>query len=111
MRRNNPVWKWLNANIVAVVTFVIVGMIIVMGIGTVIANELNAISDGVIVNKWINSGGIYFSSTKSNALMHSYPTSYYFTIRGEKDGAKVEYTFEVSADIYDAYKIGDEYTG
>ena len=41
--------------------------------------------------------------------MRSYPPSYSFTIRGEKDGEVVEYTFEVSAEEYGAYKIGEVY--
>ena len=41
-------------------------------------------------------------------IYHS--AAYRFTIAGEKNGRSVQYTFSVTEDEYDRYKIGDWYT-
>ena len=74
-----------------------------------IMNEQNRIDSGIIVDKYMDAGGTYYSSDKNGGHMRSYPPSYSFTIRGEKDGEVVEYTFEVTAEEYGAYKIGEVY--
>ena len=91
-------------------------VLIAIGIATItvalvgaIENESNRIDSGVIVDKDMDAGGTYYSSDKNGGHMRSHPPSYNFTIRGEKDGEVVEYTFEVSAEEYDAYKIGEVY--
>lgn len=92
--------------------YIIFAVIIVAVIGLVVAgcaNEANRIDNGVIVNKRMDAGGTYYSSDKNGGRLHSYPATYYFTIQGEKDGKTVDYTFEVTAEEYEAYKIGDEY--
>lgn len=90
--------------IFAIVAFVIVGLIV-----SGYVNETNRIDNGVIVNKWMDAGGTYYNSDKNGGRFRSYPATYYFTIQGEKDGETVDYTFEVTAEEYEAYKIGDEY--
>ena len=89
-------------------TIIIVSMFATM-IGMAITNENNRIDSGIIVDKYMDTGGTYYSSDKNGGHMRSYPPSYSFTIRGEKDGEVVEYTFEVTAEEYGAYKIGEVY--
>ena len=98
---------WHHIAMIALTAFVIVMVTAILG-GT-IENESNRIDSGVIVDKYMDAGGTYYSSDKNGGHMRSYPPSYSFTIRGEKDGTVVEYTFEVSAEEYDAYKIGEVY--
>ena len=98
---------WCNIAMIALTAFVIV--MFTAALGGTIENESNRIDSGVIVDKDMDAGRTYFSSDKSGGHMRSYPPSYSFTIRGEKDGTVVEYTFEVSAEEYDAHKIGEVY--
>lgn len=98
---------WHHIAMIALTAFVIVIFTAILG-GT-IENESNRIDSGVIVDKYMDAGGTYYSSDKNGGHMRSYPPSYSFTIRGEKDGEVVEYTFEVSAEEYGAYKIGEVY--
>lgn len=84
-------------------------VIIVATIGAAVENEQNRIDSGIIVDKRMNAGGTYYSSDKNGGHMRSYPPSYSFTIRGDRDGEVVEYTFEVTAEEYGAYKIGEVY--
>ena len=98
---------WHHIAMIALTAFVIVMVTAILG-GT-IENESNRIDSGVIVDKYMDAGGTYYSSDKNGGHMRSYPPSYSFTIRGEKDGEVVEYTFEVSAEEYGAYKIGEVY--
>ena len=98
---------WHHIAMIALTAFVIVMVTAILG-GT-IENESNRIDSGVIVDKYMDAGGTYYSSDKNGGHMRSYPPSYSFTSRGEKDGEVVEYTFEVSAEEYGAYKIGEVY--
>ena len=98
---------WHHIAMIALTAFVIVMVTAILG-GT-IENESYRIDSGVIVDKYMDAGGTYYSSDKNGGHMRSYPPSYSFTIRGEKDGEVVEYTFEVSAEEYGAYKIGEVY--
>lgn len=95
----------------AFVTFVVVVLIAVLAVAvwSGIVNESNEIASGVIVDKWMHEGGTRYSSDKNGGQMYSYPPSYQFTIKGEKNGKSVEYSFSVSESDYNAYKIGDEY--
>ena len=95
--------------IAAIVLTAIVIATIAVALGDSIENEANRIDGGVIVDKDMDAGGTYYSSDKNGGHLYSYPPSYSFTIRGEKDGEVVEYTFEVTAEEYAAYKIGDQY--
>lgn len=89
----------------AILIIAIIGLIF----AGIIANELNEIDSGVIVDKYMDNGGTYYSSSKDGGYLRSSPPSYSFTIRGEKDGKIVEYSFEVSESEYNSYKIGDDY--
>lgn len=100
-------YHWHHITAIALTAFVIVMFTAILG-GT-IENESNRIDSGVIVDKHMDAGGTYYSSDKYGGHMHRYPPSYSFTIRGEKDGEVVEYTFEVSAEEYGTYKIGEVY--
>lgn len=106
--------EWISDNLPKIVFILIAVTAVWMSagiIGSAIANEGNRIDSGIIVDKYMDPGGAYFVSDKTGGRMHSYPASYHFTIRGEKDGEEVEYTFEVSESEYGAHKIGDEYKG
>ena len=87
--------------------------VVVFLIGAVIFGEIlnasNEIECGVIVDTNYNSGYTYFRSSKNGGYMKSYPDTYTFTIEGEKDGKTVRYSFEVTEQEYNSYKIGDWY--
>lgn len=72
-------------------------------------NATNEIDAGIIVDKMYDAGGAYFSADKHGGRYYDTPPSYRFTIEGEKNGKTVKYTFEVTEDEYNAYKIGDWY--
>ena len=95
--------------VMGVVVMLIIGGLLVGLLAGGVANERNEIVAGTIVDKEMNTGSTHYSSDKNGSHMNSYPTTYRFTIRGEKDGETVDYTFEVTEDEYAAYKIGDWY--
>lgn len=101
--------EWIGEHIVQLVTVVVLVAVAVL-IGSIIAdaaaNERNAITSGVIVDKGISGGDVYFDN---NGRAVRDPSKYWFTIRGEKDGKEVDYTFRVDADTYAAHKIGEVY--
>lgn len=101
--------EWFVKVIIAFIFVVLIGTFVV-GIASTVLNESNKISNGVIVDKWMDEGGTRYSSNKDGGHMYSYPPSYHFTIEGDKDGKTVEYSFSVSESDYNAYKIGDEYS-
>lgn len=102
-------WDEHWCNIAMIVLTAIVIATITVALGSAIENEANRIDSGVIVDKYMDAGRTHYSSDKNGGHLYSYPPSYSFTIRGEKDGEVVEYTFEVAAEEYAAYKIGDQY--
>lgn len=102
-------WDEHWCNIAMIVLTAIVIATITVALGSAIENEANRIDSGVIVDKYMDAGRTHYSSEKNGGHLYSYPPSYSFTIRGEKDGEVVEYTFEVSAEEYDTYKIGEVY--
>ena len=91
--------------IIIVCFFVLLGGILA---GAII-NENNRIDSGVIVDKHMDSGGSALNSDIHGSHYRNYPPSYRFTIEGRKNGEIVQYTFEVSEEEYNAYKIGDQY--
>lgn len=90
----------------AVIWLVVLGLL-VFAYGSIISNANNKINAGVITDKQYYAGGTYYSSDKNGGHMRSDPPQYWFTIRGEKDGETVEYSFEVTETEYNQYKIGD----
>ena len=97
------------ALILAFLLIAAVGLLIGFGIYSSIQNASNEIDCGVIVDTDYDSGYTYFSSSKNGGYMQSYPDTYTFTIEGEKDGKTVRYSFEVTEQEYNSYKIGDWY--
>ena len=83
-----------------IVIIAIVAVLLIIGIGA-ITHSRNKISSGVIVDKEYTSG---FYSTD-----YWVPPSHRLTIRGEKNGKIVEYTFEVDEATYGKYNIGETY--
>lgn len=103
---------WISDNmeiIVAVLVLALVGGIMLGILAAGWQNEANRIDCGIITDKQMDAGGTYYTIDKNGGRLHSYPPSYSFTITGEKDGAEVSYTFEVSESEYNSYKIGDFY--
>lgn len=108
----NNIWEWLGdhgTSLAMTIMFALAVGLIAAAVVSTIANEANAIDAGIIVDKWYNAGSTHFSANKNGGSYYSHPASYYFTIRGEKNGKTVEYSFEVTAEEYDAYKIGEAY--
>ena len=96
---NRPLKYDIAQIISSVIMIVVIMAFIVFVVGAVI-NDINSISEGVIVGKYIDS------ITNQKAFRAK---SYYFTIEGEKRGKTVRYTFEVTEGEYETYKIGDWY--
>lgn len=83
-----------------IVIIAIAATLLIILIGA-ITHGRNKISAGVIVDKEYTSG---FYSTD-----YWEPPSHRLTIRGEKNGKIVEYTFEVDEATYGKYNIGESY--
>ena len=83
-----------------IVIIAIVAVLLTIGIGA-ITQSRNKINSGVIIDKEYTSG---FYSTD-----YWGPPSHSLTIRGEKNGKIVEYTFEVDEATYGKYNIGESY--
>ena len=83
-----------------IVIIAIVAVLLIIGIGAITYSR-NKINSGVIVDKEYSSG---FYSTD-----YWVPPSRRLTIRGEKNGKVVEYTFEVDEATYGKYNIGESY--
>lgn len=88
---------------ISIFDFVIILIIVIIVSG--IANESNRISSGVIIAKNFYPAEFH----KSGDSLYSYPERFLFTIRGEKGVEEVSYTFEVTEDEYNRYRIGDFY--
>ena len=83
-----------------IVIIAIVAVLLIIGIGAITYSR-NKINSGVIVDKEYSSG--FYSSD------YWVPPSHRLTIRGEKNGEMVEYTFEVDEATYNKYNIGESY--
>lgn len=83
---------------VAVIATAITALLVLIVSGGI--NEIHAISEGRIVDKYIGS--------VMNQKVFC-PKTYYFTIEGEKHGKTVRYTFEVTEGEYETHRIGDWY--
>jgi hypothetical protein len=108
----NNIREWLGDHGTSLAVTIVFALVIGLIAGAVvitIANEANAIDAGIIIDKRCESGSTQFSANKYGGSYYRHPASYYFTIRGEKNGKTVEYSFEVTAKEYDAYKIGEVY--
>lgn len=109
--------KWIKEHLVEtsifVVAIVCVGAMIFC-VSAALANEGNKINEGVIVDKRYTAA---YTSTKTYPVPENttmpvkeyHPATYHFKIRGDKNGETVEYTFAVTENEYNAYKIGDYY--
>lgn len=81
-------------------------------VGDVI-NENNRIDEGIIVNKDMTPkyerNSVYANNGVVNADFYAHDDVYRFSIEGTKNGKTVTYTFEVTAEEYAQYKIGEWY--
>ena len=84
--------------LIAIITTVVI--LLTIGIGA-ITQSRNKINSGVIVDKEYSSG--FYSAD------YWVPSSHRLTIRGEKNGKMVEYSFEVDEATYNKYNIGESY--
>ena len=85
-------------------------MVVVIALGILciaswIINEHNKIDSGIVIDK--HHTRAHTTPTRFGMIRHS--ESYELTIKGEKNGKTVEYTFDCSEDEYDSYDIGDHY--
>lgn len=96
MRLKFSITEIIGILIVCVVIFLIGAVIVGL-----VLNETNRLSEGIIVDKQF-SPARFIDGTY-------YPSTYRFTIAGEKNGKSVRYSFSVTKNEYDRYKIGDWY--
>lgn len=69
-------------------------------------NEHNKIDSGIVIDK--HHAKAHTTPTRFG-MMVRHSESYELTIKGEKNGKTVEYTFKCSEEEYDSYDIGDKY--
>ena len=86
--------------ITVLIIFVVIFLIGAVIVGLVL-NETNRLSERCIVGKQYNPARFIDGSY--------YPSTYRFTIAEEKNGKSVRYSFSVTKDDYEKYKIGDWY--
>lgn len=86
--------------ITVLIIFVVIFLIGAVIVGLVL-NETNRLSERCIVDKQYNPARFIDGSY--------YPSTYRFTIAEEKNGKSVRYSFLVTKDDYEKYKIGDWY--
>lgn len=84
---------------------VILVAVLILFIASWIINEHNKIDSGIVVDKHHTSA--HTTPTRFGMVRHS--ESYELTIKGDKNGKTVEYTFDCSEEEYDSYDIGDKY--
>lgn len=87
------------------ILMVILFALLILCIASWIINEHNKIDSGIVVDK--HHTRAHTTPTRFGMIRHS--ESYELTIKGEKNGKTVEYTFDCSEDEYDSYDIGDHY--
>lgn len=95
--------------IMCALIFILALSLIGFAVYAAIDNELNRITEGVIVDKEISTGYTDAHFSENGGQYHSYQTQYYFKLQGDKEGEIVEYWLDVSADEYSTYKVGDYY--
>lgn len=96
MRSEFRITEFITVLLICVVIFLIGAVIVGL-----VLNETNRLSEGCIVDKQF-SPARFIDGTY-------YPTTYRFTIAGEKNGKSVRYSFSVTKDDYEKHKIGDWY--
>ncbi len=101
---------------IGIVVFLAIMGILILLVVSIISNAINTsnkIDEGVIVDKNYRASYVLYtySDSKNTTIRIPYTVleSYSFTIRGEKNGESVEYTFSVTEDEYPQYNIGDYY--
>ncbi len=101
---------------IGIVVFLAIMGILILLVVSIISNAINTsnkIDEGVIVDKNYSASYVLYtySDSKNTTIRIPYTVleSYSFTIRGEKNGESVEYTFSVTEDEYPQYNIGDYY--
>lgn len=96
--------------VITAVIFLFIGAILFAAV----ANESNRIDAGIIVDKHYQQAYTTTSYQRVGETTvpqtHYHPATYYFTIKGDKDGQTVEYCFSVTETEYSQYKIGEYYT-
>lgn len=99
--------------IVGLLTIVLGAILFCFVICGAVKNAHNAISEGTIIDKDYNAAQTYteyhFFDGKTIPQAKYIPARYVFTIKGNKNGETVEYTFVVSESEYVKYKVGDYY--
>lgn len=98
----------IECSVYAIIIIAIVGILGTL-IFSAVSNHRNKIDEGIIVDKQYTAEYTHYSSDKNGGHFYKVPDSYSFTIEGKKDGETVKYTFEVTKEEYNRYKIGDYY--
>lgn len=91
--------------IACIAVFVAVILLFGVCIGLSVKNEKNRITQGIVVEKKLYPGEI----SKVGDSLSATSDRYSITIRGEKGGKEVEYTFYVAKEEYDNCRIGQFY--
>lgn len=106
--------QWHALEILLGVVIAIGAAAISLSIYFVVANENNKISEGVIVDKTYSDTQaiVTYHNGPNNSMIPSTrirPETFEFTIKGVKGGEEVEYSFKVTEEEYNSFKIGDYY--
>lgn len=108
--------EWLKEHVMEIIIaifMIFVAGLMALAIIASVENEINRISEGVVIDKNYSNAytTVVYTEVGDTKIPHNvyHPESYKLKIQGEKDGEIVTYWFECTAEEYQQYKIGDYY--
>lgn len=91
-----------------IIGIIVVVVLVVTLIGA-ISNEKNKISHGVVIDRSYTAPFTSYTYSGDVKVPEYHAARFTLTIRGEKNGKTVEYSFSVPESEYVQYQIGDNY--
>ena len=106
-------WKKIkNFEPIEIFIWIVLFIVTIISIFCVIAcirNENNRITSGTIIDKRYHAAYTSYVRTGNVSVPQYHSATYNFTIKGNKNGEMVEYTFSVDEAAYHKYEIGQQY--
>ena len=100
--------QFRNKNLLfAGIVMAVIVLVMIVAIISIVANESNRISEGIVIDKHYTSGYTRYSSDDKSSSLISEPPQYHLLLSGNKNGKAVEYWCEVTEDEYNSVKIGE----
>ncbi len=95
--------------LLSAIIFIAVIATIAVGIISTVHNEVNRITEGVVVDKEYTSGYARANGENKSFAYRNVPPTYYLVLSGEKNGTEVRFRCEVTEAEYESFHIGDYY--